>query len=127
MLVVLLSNAASTIVLVPWALSRGLLHIPIGMMGAIVLVGIAQMAAPYVLFQLGLRRIGPVAAGLIALIEPVLNPIWVWLGHGEVPPRSIYLGGPLILAAVVITALFSRRRGIETRQAAAAELAVPAQ
>lgn len=108
-LVVLISNAASCIVLVPWALARGMLDIPAGLIAAVVLFGVVQMATPYILFQLGLRRIGPVAAGLIALIEPILNPIWVWLGHGEVPPRSIYIGGALILLAVVITAVFTRR------------------
>ena len=109
MLVVLISNAASCVILVPWALARGMLQIPPGLITMVILFGVVQMATPYIIFQLGLRRIGPVAAGLIALIEPILNPIWVWLGHGEVPPRSIYVGGALILLAVVITAVHSRR------------------
>lgn len=109
-LIVLLANLTSAIVLVPWALARGLLQVAPAMMLAVLLIGVVQMATPYVLFQLGMRRLGPVAAALIVLIEPILNPIWVWLGHGEVPPRSIYLGGALILLAVVITAVFGRKR-----------------
>ena len=126
-LIILISNLASSVVLVPWALARGLLEIPLSLVAMIILFGVAQMATPYIFFQVGLRRVGPVAAGLIALIEPVLNPIWVWLGHGEVPPRSIYFGGALILLAVVITAAFGRKRGPETKQGTAADLAVPSQ
>ena len=126
-LVVLIANAATSLVLLPWAVARGMLQIAPSMMGALILIGVAQMATPYVLFQLGLRRIGPVAAGLIALIEPILNPIWVWLGVGEVPPRSIYIGGTLILLAVIITAVFGRKRGVETKQGTAADLALPSQ
>jgi drug/metabolite transporter (DMT)-like permease len=125
--VVLIANGVTSLVLLPWALARGMMSIPAHLMGAIILIGVVQMATPYVLFQLGLRRIGPVAAGLIALIEPILNPIWVWLGVGEVPPRSIYFGGTLILLAVVITAVFGRKRGVETRQGTAADLAMPSQ
>jgi drug/metabolite transporter (DMT)-like permease len=120
-LVVFISNAASCLVLVPWALARGMLDLAPGLAAAVVLFGVVQMATPYILFQLGLRRIGPVAAGLIALIEPILNPIWVWLGHGEVPPRSIYVGGALILLAVAITAVFARRGSRGADEAALVE------
>ena len=125
--IVLINNLAAAAVLGPWAATRGLLDMaPLHMLGILVL-GMVQMATPYILFQLGLRRVGPVAAGLIALLEPVLNPIWAYLGAGEVPPRTVYAGGALILAAVAITALAGRRRGVVSKQAEASDLALPAQ
>jgi drug/metabolite transporter (DMT)-like permease len=39
--------------------------------------------------------------GLFLLIEPVLNPIWAWLVHGETPGPATLLGGVLILGATV--------------------------
>ena len=47
--------------------------------------GVVQMALPYMLFARGLREIGTAEAGLIGLIEPILNPIWVVLAVGEWP------------------------------------------
>lgn len=62
--------------------------------------GIVQMAIPYALFAQGLRSIGVVEASLIALLEPILNPIWVVLGAGERPHPASVVGGLCLLAAV---------------------------
>ena len=43
------------------------------------------MAIPYTLFARGLREIGAPEAGLIGLVEPILNPIWVVLFVHERP------------------------------------------
>lgn len=45
-----------------------------------------------------------VDASLIILLEPVLNPLWVWLAVGESPERSTLLGGIAIVAAMVVEA-----------------------
>ena len=58
------------------------------------------MALPYVLFARGLREIGTAEAGLIALIEPILNPIWVVLVVGERPAIFTLIGGSYLLAGV---------------------------
>lgn len=66
----------------------------------LVLMGGLQIAAPYVLFSYGLRRVAAVEAGLLALVEPVLNPVWVMIGVREVPSWPTLAGGGLILAAL---------------------------
>ena len=69
--------------------------------------GAFQMGIPYVLFSLGLRRItGNQAAGL-ALLEPLLVPIWVFLAlHGsadyESPRWSTYVGAGFILTGLLL-------------------------
>jgi drug/metabolite transporter (DMT)-like permease len=55
--------------------------------------GVLQMAIPYVFFARGLREIGAPEAGLITLLEPVLNPIWVLLLTGEKPATATLVGG----------------------------------
>jgi drug/metabolite transporter (DMT)-like permease len=62
--------------------------------------GVVQMALPYVLFARGLRDIGTAEAGLIGLIEPILNPIWVVLAVGEWPAVPTLLGGFFLLGGV---------------------------
>jgi drug/metabolite transporter (DMT)-like permease len=64
--------------------------------------GVVQMAIPYALFARGLRTIGAAEAGLISLIEPVLNPVWVYLGHGERPEPATLLGGAILLSGVAV-------------------------
>ena len=62
--------------------------------------GVVQMALPYVLFARGLREIGTAEAGLIGLIEPILNPIWVVLAVGEWPAFATLIGGFFLLGGV---------------------------
>jgi drug/metabolite transporter (DMT)-like permease len=64
--------------------------------------GVLQMAIPYVFFARGLREIGAPEAGLLALLEPVLNPIWVLLLTGEKPATASLIGGFFLLAGVAI-------------------------
>jgi drug/metabolite transporter (DMT)-like permease len=63
--------------------------------------GTFQMAIPYVLFARGLRFIGAAEAGLISLLEPILNPILVALFIGEKPAPATLVGGGFLLAGVL--------------------------
>ena len=108
--VVLWNNVLAAAALLPWAAWRGELGLAPRTVAFLLLLGVWQMALPYVLFQLGLRRVGPVAAGLIVLIEPVLSPLWAYLAVGEEPPPGAFAGGGLILAAVAVGVLTGRRR-----------------
>jgi drug/metabolite transporter, DME family len=65
------------------------------------LYGAAQMALPYWLMARALRAVSPAEAGTITLFEPILNPLWTYLMSGEEPARETYIGGALILAALV--------------------------
>jgi drug/metabolite transporter (DMT)-like permease len=62
--------------------------------------GVIQMALPYVLFARGLQGIGTAEASLLALIEPILSPIWVYLAIGERPAVATIVGGLFLLAGV---------------------------
>ncbi|HET9916753.1 MAG TPA: EamA family transporter [Candidatus Binatia bacterium] len=60
-------------------------------------MGAVQLGAPYYLFSRGLRTVSLQEAALIALIEPVLNPLWVALIVGEMPSKATVWGGAMIL------------------------------
>lgn len=62
--------------------------------------GAFQMAIPYALFARGLRDVGAPEAGLIALLEPILNPIWVALFIHERPTVPTLVGGLFLLSGV---------------------------
>jgi drug/metabolite transporter (DMT)-like permease len=76
-------------------------------------LGIVQLGLGLVLFTIGLRYLPVAQAGLIALLETVLGPLWVWLAIGEAPSTAGLLGGAVVLGAMAANTL------IESRVAAA--------
>lgn len=64
--------------------------------------GIIQLALPYLLFAQALKVVSPQEAGMITLLEPVLNPIWSYLISPEkdTPTSWTLLGGIVILGAL---------------------------
>jgi drug/metabolite transporter (DMT)-like permease len=96
------NNLAGALTLGAWIiLTRGPIARPDASQ-AVMLVGfgVIQMAIPYVLFARGLRAIPVAEAGLIGLLEPVLNPIWVVLLHGERPADASIIGGLFLLSGI---------------------------
>jgi drug/metabolite transporter (DMT)-like permease len=81
-----------------------------GALGAITFMGIVQIGIASLLFSYGIKRITAVQAMLTAMIEPVLNPVWVLLVTGERPAVSALVGGSIIVAAVVASSLIGKRR-----------------
>ncbi len=56
----------------------------------------------YTLFTLGIARgVRSLDAGVVGYIEPMLNPVWVFLFLGERPSKWAVVGGSIIIAAVL--------------------------
>jgi len=75
-------------------------------LGIVAVMGAVQLGLPYFLFSKGLQAVPLQEASLIALIEPVLNPLWVALTVGEIPSFATLAGGGLIVAALVVRYLW---------------------
>ena len=69
-------------------------------------LGVVQIGVSYVLVTRATRHVPALEATLLLLLEPVLNPIWSWLVHGERPGPWSLLGG-----AIILVATFARARG----------------
>ncbi len=78
--------------------------------GGIVWLGAVQIGLAYVLLVKGLARVPALQASLLMLIEPVLNPVWAFLVHGEVPHTLVIAGGAIILATTLADAVISARQ-----------------
>jgi drug/metabolite transporter, DME family len=72
-------------------------------------LGVAQIGFAYFLFQACLRSITAVEASLLALLEPVLCPLWAWLFVGDTPPTVSILGGGVILTALIAHTIWKAR------------------
>jgi DME family drug/metabolite transporter len=64
------------------------------------LLGILQIGAAYALFVRGLRVVPATQASLTGMLEPVMNPLWVFLFLGERPSPYAIAGGIVVLAAI---------------------------
>ena len=104
---VVLNHLVSAAVLLPWVITEGL--IPSGAQWAVIaILGAFQMGLPYVLFARGMAGVPAQEAGLITLLEAILNPLWVWLFWGEDVATSTWIGGGLILAGLLVRYLVFR-------------------
>ena len=82
----------------------------------VVFLGVCQLGIPYLFLARAVPRVRALEVGLFLLIEPVLNPIWAWLVHGETPGPMTIAGGVLILGAT------AGRMILDVKQPAAASL-----
>jgi drug/metabolite transporter (DMT)-like permease len=83
----------------------------------ILYMGVIQIGCASLLFSYGIKRISAVQAMLTAMIEPILNPLWVLFITGEKPSPAAIVGGSVIITAVVASSLIGKRR--EMREVAA--------
>ena len=74
-------------------------------------LGVVQVGLAYIFLTAGLKGVPAFEASLLLLLEPVLNPVWAWLVHGEIPAVSALAGGGVILAATTVRSWFESRSG----------------
>jgi DME family drug/metabolite transporter len=81
---------------------KAMSHISANDAGSILFLGIFQLGLAYTLFTLGMARgVRSLDASIVSYIEPVLNPVWVFLVLGERPSAWALVGGIIIIAAVI--------------------------
>ena len=111
-----LNHLATVLWLAPWVWQ---VHRPIDASAYVVLglFGVFQMSVPYLMFARGLRGTPSAEASVLALIEPILVPLWVfvaWRDHPtyQPPPWWTWVGGGLILVGLLWRYVPMWRRGI---------------
>lgn len=85
--------------------------LPLRDVGLSFAMGVTQLALGMALYTRASRHLPAAELQLLATIELVLAPLWVWIGVGEVPTRTTLAGGALIFLAVLAQALVARRHG----------------
>ena len=78
----------------------------------VLFMGAFQVGIGFLLITVGSRYIPPHRAALYILLEPILAPIWAWLGVGEIPPTIELIGG-LIVFSFVAWRLVDQFREVE--------------
>jgi DME family drug/metabolite transporter len=79
--------------------------------GSMAYLGVVQIGFAYLLFTLAMARgLRSLDASIVGYIEPVLNPIWVFLFIGERPSSWAILGGAIMITAVIAHMLIETKR-----------------
>jgi drug/metabolite transporter (DMT)-like permease len=78
---------------------------------SVVYLGVVQIGIAYTLFTVAMARgVRSLDAGIVGYVEPILNPVWVFLVIGERPSSWALLGGAIIILAVISHMLTEARR-----------------
>lgn len=110
--IIIAGNLLAFVVGLPWVLKAD--PLPASGWLALAVLGIVQLGIPYWLYVKAIRHVTALEAVLIPIIEPVLNPVWVFLASRERPSRYALLGGCIVIVAVTARALVSIRAGRRT-------------
>ena len=90
--------------------SGGTLLIPAHDIAVSLFMGACLLAAGLTLYTFGSKALRAADLTLLANIEVLLGPFWVWLFLGEKAGTGTLLGGAVLLAAVVANGLVGLRR-----------------
>jgi drug/metabolite transporter (DMT)-like permease len=96
-------------------LIRGLPILDLHDFAVISLMGLVQLAVPLVLYIEGAKHVPAVQAILISLGDVVLNPLWAWITHGEAVRPGVFLGGAIIVVAILLATVWPQLRKPRTK------------
>lgn len=86
------------------------LVVPVGDAVWALLLGAISLAGGMVLYTLGSKAVPAAQSTLLSNVEVVLSPVWVWLVYREGASTNTFIGGAIILAAILFNGLVHSRR-----------------
>ena len=101
---ILLGNLLTALLCMPWIFNA---QYDIKSIVGVGLLGVVQFGLPYTLYGIAIKHVRALDAVMIAVIEPILNPVWVFLFMGEAPGPWSLAGGIIVLVAVTYNCMVS--------------------
>jgi drug/metabolite transporter (DMT)-like permease len=68
----------------------------------LILLGVFQLGISYILYAEAIKHVTALEGILIPILEPILNPVWVFLVIGETPGNWAVVGGIIVLISVTL-------------------------
>ena len=81
--------------------------ITVAALAPIAFLGAFQIALPYALFAKASENASALDLALLPIIEPLLNPLWVFFATGEQPAASTYAGGAILLSVITLRSVIA--------------------
>lgn len=83
---------------------------------ALLILGIFQLGISYILYSEAIRYVTALSSILITMIEPILNPIWVFIIVGEIPGQWALVGGMIVIGTVTFRGISMIKNGQRRKQ-----------
>ncbi len=80
---------------------------------SILALGVFQLGISYILYVKASRYCPPLACCLLGAVEPLLNPVWVFLFDGERPGFFALIGSVVVVASVTVWCVFGKEKAAE--------------
>ena len=78
--------------------------------GCILVLGVVQLGIPYVLQGRASGVCPPLACSLLGAVEPILNPLWVFIFDGEAPGTWALVGGAVVVVTITVWCIYGEKR-----------------
>jgi drug/metabolite transporter (DMT)-like permease len=91
----------------------GEIHFSPENVAAMAYLGVVQLGIAYVLYSRAICHVRALDAILITTLEPILNPIWVFLVLGEAPGFYSLIGGAIVISAILIRGWLTQRETLK--------------
>lgn len=76
---------------------------------AIIILGVFQLGISYILYVHASRYCPPLACCLLGALEPLLNPVWVFLFDGERPGVFALIGAVIVIVSITVWCVFGQQ------------------
>ncbi|TCO74620.1 DMT family transporter [Marinisporobacter balticus] len=103
---IFLGNCITLIVSIPFVLKS----VPsMQSIVGLVLLGVFQLGISYILFAEAVPKVSAIEAIIIPVIEPLLNPVWVFICAGERPGQLALMGGIIVVLSIIFRSILESR------------------
>ncbi|MCP4536161.1 MAG: EamA family transporter [Chloroflexi bacterium] len=106
----LLGSILSTIIGLPFTLQETWTPLDVSI---ILYLGIFQIGLASLLYSTAIKYVPALESILILTLEPIFNPLWVFLVLGETPGPLALVGGVLVLGAITARAISGTQKQME--------------
>lgn len=106
---ILMAHVLTFLVSLPFIVSEPP-EIGVAPVACIFVLGVVQLGIPYVLLGRASGSCPPLACSLLGALEPLLNPVWVFIFDGEAPGMWALIGGVVVIATVTVWCVYGDLR-----------------
>ena len=76
---------------------------------SIIILGVFQLGISYILYVHASKYCPPLACCLLGALEPLLNPVWVFLFDGERPGIFALVGAVIVVVSITVWCIFGQK------------------
>jgi len=104
---ILLGNLLAVVIAIPFIFNEPFTLFDSAIM---LFLGVVQLGFTLIIYSMIIKQLTAIETVLIQTLEPILNPIWVFLIVAEIPGQWALVGGSLVLVAVTTRAIWAARQ-----------------